>query len=598
MKKLLSILLLFLGLQLQATTYYVSVSGSDSYNGTSISTPFKTCAKVVSTTLQPGDSVLFKAGDCWREEFYLNEAGVSGNYIYFGRYGTGVNPKFLGSSKAMLWTASGTTNVWQSGTSLTNTSDDTYAGRLFFMGTSTDPDTIVYGDYKPYVNLSELTEEFDYTVSGTTHYVYSKVDPDIAYDSIEVTQRERVVNLTNFESYLIFDSLTIMFGQRSCFWSGYPEIRGATNIVFRGCFMGYTGAKGSGSAYTLACFHSNTLIENCTFTDGGRRAISINTYTDNTGGRRLENVIIRNNTFRRGHHTSSLDLSTMNRTGDTVMNIYFYNNYIDDSGIDTLGNWGNSNQLFTQAGISTSLMTNIYIVGNIFVQATARNVQLENGITCYMWNNDFIGHNYNVVQSSPYGNVGVGGIDTLHYANNIGYCNIPNNAWENAILHGYQSSTIYPNRDYNLYYTTYPKTDRNFTDILSGGTNYYYTTNQWAAFKTAFPAYEIHSPTPANPDFVNYSAFNFNIPDTSPAYHASAYLPTKIITDPFGVVDTLNKYDMNGVQRNATTPSIGALEYSLEVPTPEPEALPKILSAPNGSILRLKQGNTTIFFTE
>jgi hypothetical protein len=45
-----------------STTYYVSLSGSDSNSGTSESSPWKTIGKVNATTLVPGDTVLFQGG--------------------------------------------------------------------------------------------------------------------------------------------------------------------------------------------------------------------------------------------------------------------------------------------------------------------------------------------------------------------------------------------------------------------------------------------------------------------------------------------------------------------------------------------------------
>jgi len=200
MKKILLIISLFCSLISQATTYYVSNTGNNTNNGTAEITPWETFARVESQTLLPGDSVLFKAGDVWRDILNISESGTDGNYIYFGRYGTGRNPRFLGSNKAITWTTTGTTNVWQTATPLNNSSDDYYGGRLFFM---TD-DSATWGVWRPYVNLSELTQEFDYTVNGTIHYVYSTTDPDIRYDSIEVTQRDQCIAL-DFNSYLEFN---------------------------------------------------------------------------------------------------------------------------------------------------------------------------------------------------------------------------------------------------------------------------------------------------------------------------------------------------------------------------------------------------------
>lgn len=589
MRLLTVFILLFTSFLLNATTYYVdSKAGDDLSAGTSTLTPWRTLAKVESTVLLPGDSVLLKAGSCFRTDYDIDASGTVGNYIYHGRYGVGVNPVITGADRAINWTLTATPNVWQCGNALTNLSDDYYGGRLFFM----DTDTIVYGDYKPFVDLSELTEEFDYTANGTVHYVFSTTDPDLVYDSIEVTQRERCI-FYDFHSYLIFEGIDVQMGQRQGYFEGYPAPRGVTDLIWRNCFVGYTGAKGSGSAYGITAFASNILIENCRFQDNGRRAISINTYTDNTGGRRIENIIIRNNTFTRGHHTTSLDLSTMNRTGDTVMNVYFYNNYIDDSGIDTLGDWGNSNQLFTQAGIGTSYMSEIYIVGNVFVKATARNIQLENGFTFYMYNNTFVGHNP-LIPSSPYGNIGVGGADSLYFVNNIGYCNIPNNAYENNILHGYQSNTVYPKRDYNLYYSEFPKLDRNFTSIYSGGSNYFYRTTQWSTYRTAFPAYDANSPIPSNPNFTNFSSGDYTLATNSPAKYASDTLPLLIVTDPFGVVDTINKYDISGTLRSATTPSIGAYEYDSVLLSTETDILTFTISNQLSSTVNSTNHTVTI----
>ncbi|MES2225585.1 MAG: Ig-like domain-containing protein [Patescibacteria group bacterium] len=81
-----------------AATYYVdSVSGSDSNAGTSTGTPWQTVAKVNSSTFSPGDSVLFMAGDLWRERLSFPSSGTSGNPITIGKYGTGTNPIFSGA---------------------------------------------------------------------------------------------------------------------------------------------------------------------------------------------------------------------------------------------------------------------------------------------------------------------------------------------------------------------------------------------------------------------------------------------------------------------------------------------------------------------
>lgn len=80
------------------TTYYVSSStGDDSADGTSPSTPWQSLAKVDATGLNPGDSVLFKAGDSWSGQLVPNGSGDSAAVITFGAYGTGVRPRIDGN---------------------------------------------------------------------------------------------------------------------------------------------------------------------------------------------------------------------------------------------------------------------------------------------------------------------------------------------------------------------------------------------------------------------------------------------------------------------------------------------------------------------
>jgi len=89
------------------TTYYVSTSGSDSNNGLSESTPFKTIAKVNSLNLQPGDRVLFKCGDTWRaEQLVISKSGTEAAPITFGSYPEGcVNKPILSGAQPITgWT--------------------------------------------------------------------------------------------------------------------------------------------------------------------------------------------------------------------------------------------------------------------------------------------------------------------------------------------------------------------------------------------------------------------------------------------------------------------------------------------------------------
>jgi len=88
MKRLL-VFFLFVSVSISsATTYYVSSSaGSDTNNGTSPSTPWKTIAKVNASTFSAGDNILFLSGDRWRETLRPPSSGAGDSPITFGGYG-------------------------------------------------------------------------------------------------------------------------------------------------------------------------------------------------------------------------------------------------------------------------------------------------------------------------------------------------------------------------------------------------------------------------------------------------------------------------------------------------------------------------------
>src|SRR4030042_5645945 len=77
-----------------ATTYYIDATGgNDGWSGTTQSTPWKTISKVNSATFNPGDQILFKRGETWREQLNVPSSGTEGKPITFGAYGSGEKPK-------------------------------------------------------------------------------------------------------------------------------------------------------------------------------------------------------------------------------------------------------------------------------------------------------------------------------------------------------------------------------------------------------------------------------------------------------------------------------------------------------------------------
>jgi len=97
------------------TTYYVDAAGgSDNNNGTLESQSWKTIRKVNQHLFAPGDRILLRRGQVWREELIVSSSGYPGSSIVYGAYGEGDKPKILGSvsrNSAADWTR-GDGNLW------------------------------------------------------------------------------------------------------------------------------------------------------------------------------------------------------------------------------------------------------------------------------------------------------------------------------------------------------------------------------------------------------------------------------------------------------------------------------------------------------
>ena len=63
-----------------AATYYVdATTGDDSKDGLSPGTAWKTIAKVNVSAFLPGDQILLKRGEVWRESLVPPSSGTAGN---------------------------------------------------------------------------------------------------------------------------------------------------------------------------------------------------------------------------------------------------------------------------------------------------------------------------------------------------------------------------------------------------------------------------------------------------------------------------------------------------------------------------------------
>jgi len=92
MKNIITILLLLVCLNANATDYYVSNAGNDAANGLTTGTAWQTISKVNSTSFSPGDNIYFQRGGIWSEQLNFPSSGSYGIPITISAYGAGVRP--------------------------------------------------------------------------------------------------------------------------------------------------------------------------------------------------------------------------------------------------------------------------------------------------------------------------------------------------------------------------------------------------------------------------------------------------------------------------------------------------------------------------
>jgi len=530
-----------------ATIYYVSNDGDDDDSGMTPGTAWQTIEHVNGQTFEPGDSILFRRGDTWRETLRISSSGTPSSWITFGAYGEGGKPRLLGSEQAVGWTEVAP-NVWRSSTSLNDPYLDYDSnGEVYFEewdGTTSWGDQQAYRD-----SFSNMIEEYDWSWNANTIYVRAPSNPASRYAAVEVPQRDSVVRFPEAPyhdpvEYVTIDNLEIMYAMRHGIYPGYNEVE-VEGLRITNNHIGFIGVKGGRSAYCIAAWHSDMLIQGNRIHDCGRRGVSLNTYTTNTPDLTVSDVTIDSNHFYNGFHTTSVDVSSLPGLGHTVTNFTFSNNLVDDT-----GRWGSgihdgcfassctSNSLYVQS--NGNHYFDFYIYNNVIVGSTSRAILLRGDMDAF--------HIYhNTIYSShpdaqPYGLMILKDVTNVDMRNNLFHgtlLDIGNNNYGRCVLD--EGATSFSDRDYNLYHQEDLGQPLTGSEHGFGGWNVFIDDWDWWRAGSGF---ESHSPNPQDPLLVYPEDGDFNLQLGSPAIDAGALIP--------GFND-----DYRGL-----APDLGALEFT------------------------------------
>lgn len=266
--------------------YYVSNSGNDSNNGLTEATPWKTIAKVNSTTLTAGDRVYFKRGDKWNEQLTIDESGTAVNPIAFTAYGTGKKPIITGADTIKTWT-NDAGNVW-------------YANCPVFADHRTRPHSYACREgsvrYTQVDTKAAVTDSAKYFVDTTPSpdviYVYSTIDPDSK--TMEVSARNFAI-LCEDQTYIDISYLDCRDAgmQGIDFYAVTSQVNGYSTVD--SCV--FTNNRNVGMAFENG--YSYSTVTNCVATYNGNGFYSLSYAASGSD----------NNTFRRCYSANNIGYS-------------------------------------------------------------------------------------------------------------------------------------------------------------------------------------------------------------------------------------------------------------------------------------------------
>jgi hypothetical protein len=277
---------------LGADFYYVSNEGSDTNEGRSPDSPWRTIARVNAPRYAPGSCVLFRRGDSWRER--LEPRGGNGNgYVTYSAYGTGDKPVLMGSverNDPTAWTDEGG-NLWSS-----VLADCPHSDRL-----RCDVGNIIFNNGEScgvkVWNESDLDAqgEFWHDEAARTLKMYSVANPAEVYADVECALRSSIIGQSD-AAYVVYEDLALRYGGAHGIGGGNTH-----HIIVRNCDFSFIGGGDQyggdetvryGNAVEFWSNAHDNLVEGCRFWEVYDAAM---TNQNNDSSVQQYNIVYRNN---------------------------------------------------------------------------------------------------------------------------------------------------------------------------------------------------------------------------------------------------------------------------------------------------------------
>lgn len=297
------------------STYYISTSGSDSNNGTSASSPWKSISKVNASRFKPGDSILFQGGQTFSGAlvFRSYDGNSTTNPVKVGSYGNG--RATINSGK--------TTGAWDWGTS------GLWFNNLNFVGS---PNGSNHDGIRFEAPSGQSISNFQVTNCSITGYGYAGI-LIIGNGSAGVSN----IRITSNTIYNNVDSgITGCSGSRNV----HKNVYIANNNIYNN--YGNSSSTVTGSGMMLGGFNGATIENNLVHDNGAKGNGGAGIWTHDSTG-----VLIQNNQVYSNHQSRSHDGDGIDLDLNTQNSVVQYNYTHDNDGAGLMLDQWQSNNLMT-----------------------------------------------------------------------------------------------------------------------------------------------------------------------------------------------------------------------------------------------------------
>ena len=479
-----------------ADYYFDAENGSDLNDGLTDSTAWKTVTKFNTTTFPAGSIIAFRDSMEYRGYWNIAESGTYANRILITNwYGSssGSYPEFRGSTQISNWTNQGG-NIWRASSTLVPNG---------VWGVFADSVRWIWKE----ASSTDLNEDYEYYASSTYIDMYSAVNPDTRFVSVEAESGTGTEGQGASVIYVSGNYVTLQYLQANHgTFNGFMVADNATSTRIYDCIASFNGYATDASGNGILNWGDSTNVRRSEIFFNSSHGMQVLAASN----RQIIYTVVDSNTFYNNHHTAGIDIQTYGSTGTKfVRDVYVrYNKIYTTTYYPAIERFPAANIMhnFVSSQGGQDLTTYVYFISNLIYGHHGPMIQMQTTARyCYLYNNTLV-----ATAETDYFNVCTYSSTTDLVAKNNIFVSYRSNAAVSS------SGTF----DYNLY-------DCVNNGIL--GTNY----------------------IDASPVFTDYANRDFSLQSTSPAINAGFTLGSPYNVDILGVTRPVGAgYDIGAYEYN------------------------------------------------